>query len=76
MNGKIDYSLIERSFGCGNCIHEDDGRWDDFCRVCDPNRTPPGKYRPARNTIQEKVYYDKRDKITYREYLRFLGSER
>ena len=72
MDGRIDYHGIRESFGCDNCKHENDGCWDDYCRVCTPDYVPPSKYRPARGSIQEKLYYDELDSISYEDYLRYL----
>lgn len=73
-NRSIDYNLIRESYGCDNCKHLDDGMWDDYCRICNPDYDPPSKYRPARRTIQEKLWYDKFDEITYAEYMNFLET--
>lgn len=70
----IDLKMIRDSYGCGNCKHDDDGMWDDYCRVCNPDYSPPSKYRPARNSIQEKVWYNEVDKISYKEYQQFLNK--
>ena len=74
MDSRIRYELISDSYGCDNCEHEDDGRWLDFCASCNPDYQPPSNYRPARNTIQEKLYYGKGASIKFYEYLRFLGT--
>ena len=76
MDKRIDYQKIENSFGCDNCEHKNDGCWDDYCRICNPDYIPPSEYRPARRTIQEKVYYDKLNEITYGEYLEFINNEK
>ena len=70
LDKRIDSTLIVRSYGCDNCKHENDGKWDDYCRICNPDITPPSKYRPAKRTIQAKFYYEK--SITYEEYLSLL----
>lgn len=72
MDGRIDYQSIRNSFGCDNCKHENDGYWDDYCRVCNPDCFPPSKYRPKKGSIQEKLYYDEFNRITYQDYLRYL----
>ena len=76
LDPRIDFGSIERSFGCDNCKHDSDGLAGDYCEYCSPDYSPPSKYRPAHRTIQEKVYYDKYDKITYEEYLRFIKTGR
>lgn len=76
MDKRIDYDRIVWSCGCDNCIHEDDGRWDDFCRICNPDSTPPSEYSPARQTIQEKLQVEGQGSITYEEYLRFTKTGR
>lgn len=75
MNIIIDEKLIRDSFGCDNCKHENDGSWDDYCRVCNPDYSPPSKYRPARNTIQEKLWYEGVSAITPKEYQAFLRND-
>ncbi len=72
MDEHIDYQSIRNSFGCDNCKHEDDGLWDDYCRVCNPDCIPPSKYRPVQRSIQEKLYYNEVDRISYSDYLRYL----
>ena len=74
MDKRINYQLIEDSFGCDNCVHEDDGYWDDYCQKCNPDHILPTKYRPVRGSIQWKVYHLKNDSITYEEYLRFIDT--
>lgn len=72
MDKRIDYDEIERSFGCDNCEHDIDGL--GVCEHCCPGdyrHSPPSKYSPMRGTIQEKVWYNKYDEITYEEYLKF-----
>ena len=74
VDSRINYNLIRDSYGCDNCKHDDDGMWDDYCGLCTMDYCPPSKYRPARYTIQEKLWYDRGEEITYAEYLRFLSS--
>lgn len=74
MDRRIDYQGIRESFGCDNCKHENDGMWDDYCRVCNPDYVPPSKYRPARRSIQEKLYYGELDRISYEDYLRYVKT--
>lgn len=74
LDKRINYKLISDTFGCDTCKHQDDGMWDDYCRICNPDYYPTSKYRPVRGSIQEKVYYDDCEKITYKEYLRFIAG--
>ena len=67
-----DYQYIKECMGCDNCIHEDDGRWLDFCDKCNIDTTPPGNYRPERKSIFGKVYYGRYAEITDNEYSLFL----
>ena len=76
MDKRIRVDLIADSYGCDNCRHLDDGRWDDYCRICDPDYYPPSKYRPALRSIHEKVYYNELERVSYQEYLRFLKGEK
>lgn len=76
MDKRIKYSIIEDSYGCDNCKHENDGMWYDYCRICSiGNYGPPTKYRPKKRTIQEKLWYHQFDKISYQEYMRFLKNK-
>ncbi len=65
----IDYNMIKHSFGCDNCKHEMDGYEEDYCDRCIPGITP-SKYRPKRDSIQEKLWYDK--PISEKDFNRFL----
>ena len=53
MDGRIDFQRIRDSFGCDNCEHENDGMWDDYCRVCNLDSVPPSKYYPVKGSIQK-----------------------
>lgn len=74
MDRSLMIQNVADSFGCDNCIHEDDGRWHDYCQNCNPDYYPPSKYCPARGTIQEKVYFGKTNSITDSEIARFLNT--
>ena len=74
MDKRINYFAIEESFGCDNCEHDIDGYGLEYCEGCDNDCCPPGNYQPARNSIQEKIYYEKYDSITYEDYLRFCKT--
>ncbi len=78
MDKRIDYELVSTlvnlSYECGNCRHDEDGLAGDFCDRCNMDYRPPGNYRPKKNTIYEKIYYDNYDRIRYAEYIAFLDS--
>ena len=74
MDGRIDFQRIRDSFGCDNCEHENDGMWDDYCRVCNLDSVPPSKYYPVKGSIQKQFYFKEFDRITFGDYLRFLKT--
>ena len=76
MDSRIDLNKIRENFGCDNCKHADDGMWDDYCRICNMDYSPPSKYRPVKGSMQEKLYYDEYDRISFNDYIRYLITGR
>ena len=75
MDKRINFTLIEESYGCDNCIHQYGAAGMGACEYCSPDTIPPSHYLPDSGTIQEKTWKGRYHLITYKEYLRFLKDE-